>query len=62
MHMNVGLLGLMSLNYVALQGAVLLSIAHAFSSMGLFLFVGLLAGQVGTRSVDSSGIARGKPR
>lgn len=43
----------LSLNFLAVQGCIILSVAHAFSSMGLFLFVGVLAGQVGTRSLSS---------
>jgi NADH:ubiquinone oxidoreductase subunit 4 (subunit M) len=45
-------LSIFSLNAISLIAAIVLSISHAFSSCGLFLFIGSMISIVQTRSID----------
>lgn len=53
LHLNFSFISLFSLNGVAIIGSIILSIGHAFSSMGLFLFGGLLATMTGFHRVTA---------
>ena len=50
-HMNLCLIGIFSLTPVGLYGAIYLMFGHAFVSSALFILVGYLYDQFGTRSI-----------
>lgn len=53
LHLNLALLSLFSLNSLSILACIILSISHAFSSVGLFLFVGCLISITYSRSTNS---------
>lgn len=50
-HMAVVTLGLFSLNEIAFSGAIVLMLAHGFSSSGLFMVISLLYNRHKTRTI-----------
>jgi len=50
-HMAIVTLGLFSFNEIAFSGAIILMLAHGFSSSGLFMIVSLLYNRHQTRSI-----------
>ena len=54
-HMGFVLLGIFAWNQLALQGAVMIMIAHGVSTGALFILVGDLNHRMGTRSMDRMG-------
>jgi NADH-quinone oxidoreductase subunit M len=54
-HMGFVLLGVFSWNQLALQGAVMIMIAHGVSTGALFILVGDLQHRTGTRELDRMG-------
>jgi NADH-quinone oxidoreductase subunit M len=54
-HMGFVLLGVFSWNQLALQGAVVIMIAHGISTGALFIFVGDLYARIETREMDRMG-------
>ena len=54
-HMGFVLLGIFSFNLLALQGAVLEMVAHAFSTGALFIIVGALQHRIHTRDLNRMG-------
>jgi NADH-quinone oxidoreductase subunit M len=54
-HMGFVLLGVFSWNQLALQGAVMIMIAHGISTGALFIFVGDLYARIETREMDRMG-------
>lgn len=60
-HMAVIMLGVFSLDPQAWTGAVFMFMAHALSTGGLFLLVGMLAERKGTAIADFGGVAKAMP-
>ena len=61
-QMGLITMGLFALNDLSLDGAVLLSIAHALISASMFLLVGMVERRCGTGDLDAlGGMARGRP-
>lgn len=60
-HMAVIMLGVFSLDPQAWTGAVFMFMAHALSTGGLFLLVGMLAERKGTNIADFGGVAKAMP-
>ena len=61
-QMGLITLGLFALNDLGLDGAVLLSVAHALISASMFLLVGMVERRCGTGDLDAlGGMARGRP-
>ncbi|CAN5707204.1 NADH-quinone oxidoreductase subunit M [soil metagenome] len=61
-QMGLITLGLFALNDLGLDGAVLLSVAHALISAAMFLLVGMVERRCGTGDLDVlGGMARGRP-
>ena len=61
--MGIILLGLCSLNFVGISGAIFLMIAHAVISAGLFFIVGIIYRRTGTREIlQLGGLAKVMPR
>ncbi len=54
-HMGFVLLGIFSWNQLALQGAVIVILAHGISTGALFILVGSLQDRLHTRSLDQMG-------
>jgi NADH-quinone oxidoreductase subunit M len=54
-HMGFVLLGVFTWNQLALQGAVMIMIAHGISTGALFIFVGDLYHRIETREMDQMG-------
>jgi NADH-quinone oxidoreductase subunit M len=54
-HMGFVLLGIFSWNQLALQGAVMIMIAHGISTGALFIFVGDLHHRINTHEMDRMG-------
>ncbi len=54
-HMGFILIGIYSGSTLALQGVVVLMLAHAFSAAGLFILSGQLYERLGTREMDKMG-------
>ena len=54
-HMGFVLLGIFSWNALALQGAVLEVVCHAFSTGALFMLVGFMQDRMHTREMDDMG-------
>ena len=54
-HMGFVLLGCFSLNVLALQGAIVQMVAHAFTSAGLFYVAGIIQARYGTRDLNKLG-------
>ncbi len=54
-HMGFVLLGIFSWNQLALQGAVVIILAHGISTGALFILVGSLQDRLHTRSLDQMG-------
>lgn len=62
-HMGFVLLGTFSRNELALQGAVIMIICHALSTGALFMLVGVVQAQLGTRDLERmGGLWRAAPR
>jgi proton-translocating NADH-quinone oxidoreductase chain M len=51
-HMTYATIGLVTFNYYSLQGAILLMIAHGFTSTGLFFIVGIIYKRSHTRILN----------
>ncbi|WP_076414767.1 NuoM family protein [Shewanella sp. UCD-KL12] len=51
-HMGFVVLGCFSLNYIALQGAMIQMLAHGLSSAALFMLVGLIQHKLHTRDLN----------
>jgi NADH-quinone oxidoreductase subunit M len=61
-QMGLITLGIFALNDLGLDGAVLLSVAHALISASMFLLVGMVERRTGTGELDAlGGMARGRP-
>jgi NADH-quinone oxidoreductase subunit M len=61
---QIGLItiGIFAFNDLGLDGAVLLSVAHALTSASMFLLVGMVERRCGTGDLDAlGGLARGRP-
>jgi NADH-quinone oxidoreductase subunit M len=54
-HMSFILIGVFAWNQIALQGAVMIMIAHGISTGALFIFVGDLQARIHTREMDRMG-------
>jgi NADH-quinone oxidoreductase subunit M len=54
-HMGFVLLGVFAWTELAWQGAVIVMLAHGFSTSALFLMIGLLQERVGTREIERFG-------
>jgi NADH-quinone oxidoreductase subunit M len=54
-HMGFVLLGIFAWNQLALQGAVIIILAHAMSTGALFILVGALQDRIQTRDLDRMG-------
>lgn len=54
-HLGFVLLGIFSGNMMALQGAVIIMLAHGLSTGGLFILVGAIDERIHTRQMDSMG-------
>jgi NADH-quinone oxidoreductase subunit M len=54
-HMGFVLLGIFAMHRIALQGAVVIMLAHGISTGALFILVGALYGRVGTRDLNRMG-------
>ncbi len=54
-HMGFVLLGAFSMNQLALQGAVMIVLAHGVSTSALFILVGAIQHRLGTRQLDRMG-------
>ncbi|MBI5355280.1 MAG: dehydrogenase, partial [Candidatus Aenigmarchaeota archaeon] len=62
-HMGLVLLGIASLNQIALAGAIYEMVAHGLISALMFTLAGMIHHSYGTRDVDKlSGLAIGTPR
>lgn len=62
-HMGLVLLGIASLNQIALSGAIYEMVAHGLISALMFTLAGMIHHSYGTRDVDKlSGLAIGTPR
>jgi len=53
LHMNIGFISIISLNSSGIYCNIILSIAHACSSVGLFLMVGVIINRTYSRLIDS---------
>jgi NADH:ubiquinone oxidoreductase subunit 4 (subunit M) len=51
-HLNVSFLSCLSFNASGVLGSIFISLSHSFSSVGLFLFAGLLISKSYSRYVD----------
>lgn len=61
-HLGLILAGVFSLDSVAMSGAIYQIIAHALTSGAMFLMVGIISAQLGTRKISQlGGIARKAP-
>jgi NADH-quinone oxidoreductase subunit M len=61
-QMGLITLGVFAINDLGLDGAVLLSVAHALVSASMFLLVGMVERRSGTSDLDAlGGMARGRP-
>jgi NADH-quinone oxidoreductase subunit M len=61
-QMGLIALGVFAVNDLGLDGAVLLSVAHALVSASMFLLVGMVERRCGTGELDAlGGMARGRP-
>jgi NADH-quinone oxidoreductase subunit M len=61
-QMGLITLGVFAVNDLGLDGAVLLSVAHALVSASMFLLVGMVERRCGTGELDAlGGMARGRP-
>lgn len=61
-HLGLILAGVFSLDSVAMNGAIYQIVAHALTSGAMFLMVGIISAQLGTRKVTQlGGIARKAP-
>jgi NADH-quinone oxidoreductase subunit M len=61
-QMGLIVLGVFALNDLGIDGAVLLSVAHALVSATMFLLVGMVERRCGTGELDAlGGMARGRP-
>ena len=54
-HLGFVLLGIFAGNILTLQGAVIIILAHGFSTGGLFVLVGALQERINTRDMDQMG-------
>jgi len=54
-HMGFVLMGVFSMNQLALQGAVMIILAHGISTSALFILVGAIQHRLGTRELDRMG-------
>lgn len=54
-HMGFALVGVYAMSELAMQGAALLLVAHAFATGGLFIVAGALDDRLGTRSLSRMG-------
>lgn len=52
-HLNLLFYSMLSLNSSGLYAAIIISLSHSLSSIGLFLFVGLLINKSNTRLLDA---------
>ena len=53
LHLNLTLVSIYSLNSIGVLSGIITSISHGFSSVGLFLFAGLLINKTYSRYLDS---------
>ena len=53
LHLNLTFYSMLSLNSSGIFCAIIISISHALSSIGLFLFIGLIINKTNTRLLDS---------
>ena len=52
-HLNFCFIGLCSISYAGIISSIIISFSHGFSSIGLFLFIGLLSSLTGSRFIDT---------
>jgi NADH:ubiquinone oxidoreductase subunit 4 (subunit M) len=54
-HMNLGTIGIFSLNFQSIQGSIFLMISHGVVSSALFFLVGMLYDRYGSKFLDYYG-------
>ena len=54
-HMNLGTVGIFSLNFQSIQGSIFLMISHGIVSSALFFLVGMLYDRYGSKFLDYYG-------